>query len=101
PKADPEKDVAAWKALSAEERAARARTRIAGFNHRDVGAVRKQYEFFLARGEADVCAKLAQEAVEVDPNCAWAHAARGDVEILPFIEACLAHCARADDSQTP
>jgi hypothetical protein len=101
PQADPDKDPAAWKALAPAERAARVRSRLAGFDHRDVAALRRNFDFFEARGEHDAAMQIAQDVVDVQPSCGWAHAARGDVEILPVIEACLDKCARADEMETP
>ena len=101
PKPDPDKDPAAWKALPPLERVSRTKAYVAGLDRRSESALRKGYDFLLARDEKPASLQVAQLAIDADPGCAWAHGARGETEILGSISQCLAQCARAVEGDTP
>src|SRR5438874_371242 len=101
PRPDPTKDAAAWKALSASERADQTTKYLASLDAKSTSALAQASVFLRARDESDAVKRVAEMALVLDPSSGWAHQARGDQVLADKIESCLVECTRADQAETP
>jgi hypothetical protein len=99
--ADPMKDVAAWKALPAAERAAKAGEFVAKLDAGDARAVESARAFLAERGEDAAIASLAKAALAKGGNAAWQHESVGDVNVGPEADACLKAGELAEEAADP
>ncbi len=98
PAADPMTDVAAWKALAAAERAAKAAGVVSKVDAGDSSAVEKCRAFLAERGEDDAVGALAKAALAKGGCAEWEHRAVGDVNVAAEVDACLKSCEAAEDA---
>lgn len=88
PAPDPMKDAAAWKALPAQERAAKAAALVDAADPVSADAERLR-SFLEERGETEAVAALARRALAQGSDARWAHLAAGDTDVASEVDACL------------
>jgi hypothetical protein len=99
--ADPMKDVSAWKALPAADRATKAADVVAKTDAGDARAVETTRAFLAERGEDAAVASLAKASLAKGSSATWAHQAAGEVDVGAEVDACLRSCETAEDESDP
>ena len=98
---DPMKDAAAWKALPAAERAAKAAKLVADTDAGDAAALEKARAFLKERGEDTSIGELGKAAIARGSTAAWARQAAGQADLAAEVDAALKSSELADDGQVP
>lgn len=100
-KADPMKDVSAWKALPEAERARLAQGYVASADISSADSVQRAAEFLTSRGETASVPAIAKRVVGRDPGNAWARTTLGHTEVGAEVDRCIAECEQADEESDP
>jgi hypothetical protein len=98
PPADPMKDAAAWRALPAGDRAARAALLVEKTDAASAPEVERTHDFLVERAESAAVGALAKKVLAAGGIAPWAHEAAGDVNLAPEVDACLKSAEAAEDA---
>lgn len=98
---DPDRDPAAWRALPAADRLARARKALDSIDRKSESALWWSYGFFKAREEADALRQVCLWEIEREPSTPWAREGLGHEDIREKVEKSVLECAMADEMDVP
>ncbi|MCE9635891.1 MAG: hypothetical protein K8T90_09315 [Planctomycetes bacterium] len=98
--ADPEKDPAAWKALTPEDRKSRAQMKAVNVDAKQESQAKVVFDFLMARDEKDIALNIARDVTKARPDVEWPHLALGHQDLRDLYEKTVKENPWADGLST-